>query len=40
MTAYVLASTWRGASDSQGAFGIIGERDYSFAITVPPAAAP
>jgi endoglucanase len=40
LTAYVLASTWRGASDSQDAFGIIGRRDYSFAITVPPAETP
>ena len=40
LTAYVLASTWHGASDSPDAFGIIGERDYSFAITIPPAPAP
>jgi endoglucanase len=39
-TAYVLASTWHGASDSQDAFGIIGARDYSFAITIPPANEP
>ena len=40
LTAYVLASTWHGVSDSHGAFGIIGGRDYSFAITVPPLTGP
>jgi endoglucanase len=40
LTAYVLASTWHGAPDSQHAFGVIDGRDYSFAITVPPAGEP
>jgi endoglucanase len=40
LTAYVLASTWRGVSDSQDAFGAIEGRDYSFAITIPAAGAP
>jgi len=37
LTAYVLASTWHGVSDSRDAFGVIAGHDYSFAITVPPA---
>jgi len=39
-TAYVLASTWHGAADSQDAFGIVAGHDYSFAITVPRAGEP
>jgi endoglucanase len=40
LTAYVLASTWRGAPDSRDAFGIIGGKGYSFAISIPPADGP
>jgi endoglucanase len=40
LMAYVLASTWHGASNSQDAFGVIDGKDYNFAITIPLADSP